>query len=427
MASYLIQHFLDRINEDSPDHTALTYPNQSYSYHDVWKTSNQISWLLKENGFQRNERVALYLNRSPENIIAMLSVLKADGIYVVVDGKAPALRLQLVANDCTPKCIICDKSTVKKLTEILHLFDFKPFIIVLDDKSDLSIDVENKVYYQEDINQQREDSLTYQNIDTDIAHIIYTSGSTGKPKGVMISHLNITNYIDWAVKEFEISDKDAILGTAPFHFDMSTFDIFSSIKSGCTFCISPDTYLLFPKKLLNFIDQQQVSIWKGVSSLLMYLARTHSLENNDIPTLKKIIFAGEVLPTKYLIEWMKRYPDKQFYNGYGPSEGTGMSTFYRVKDIPKDPLQQIPIGKACSNSEIILLNEDFSETPVGDTGEICIRGAGVSSGYWNDPEKTKNVFITNPLTGRESDRIYRTGDLGFCDSDGNITFVGRKD
>ena len=175
------------------------------------------------------------------------------------------------------------------------------------------------------------------------------------------------------------------------------------------------------------IDEQRVTIWKGISSLLMYLARTHSLDNTDISTLKKIIFAGEVLPTKYLIDWMKRYPDKEFYNGYGPGEGIGMSTIYKVTDVPKNPMDPIPIGKACANCEVMILNEDLTTTAIGETGEICIRGSGLSSGYWNDPEKTRRVFITNPITGRETDRIYKTGDLGICDSEGNITFIGRKD
>jgi amino acid adenylation domain-containing protein len=332
-----------------------------------------------------------------------------------------------VIKDCLPSAIICDKSTLDRVSEILPQINSKIAIIILESDKVISTEKDINSYYQEQINQCASENPIYQNIDTDIAHIIYTSGSTGKPKGVMISHLNIINYINWAASEFQISQEDVILGTAPFHFDMSTFDIFCSLKAGCKFCITPDTYLLFPKKLINLIDQEKVTIWKGISSLLIYLARIHSLDNNDIPTLKKIIFAGEVLPTKYLIDWMKRYPEKEFYNGYGPSEGTGMSTLYRVQSIPNDSAEKIPIGKACSNCEIILLNEDNSKTETGHTGEICIRGSGVSSGYWNDPEKTKKSFIINPLTKRESDRIYKTGDLGVIDKNGDITFIGRKD
>jgi amino acid adenylation domain-containing protein len=427
MTSFLAQHYIDACLDTASGRLALSFPNEDYNYNQLLKASNKLGNYLRQANLNRQDRVAIYLKRSPKSIIAMLGVLKADGICVVIDGKAPSKRLHLVIEDCSPSAIICDKTTANRVAELLPGLNYRPLIIILGEKQDLSIDSGEPPAYQDLIDQQSDHIPNYQNIDTDIAQIIYTSGSTGKPKGVMISHLNIVNYIDWAVGEFQICQDDVILGTAPFHFDMSTFDIFCSLKAGCTFCITPDTYLLFPKKLIGLIDQQKVTIWKGISSLLMYLAITHSLDNNDIPTLKKIIFAGEVFSTKYLIEWMKRYPEKKFYNGYGPSESTGMSTFYKVENIPKDPKEQIPIGKACSNCEVILLNEDLSMTEIGRTGEICIRGSGVSCGYWNDPAKTREVFITNPLTDRTSDRIYKTGDLGVCDKNGNITFIGRKD
>jgi acyl-CoA synthetase (AMP-forming)/AMP-acid ligase II len=124
---------------------------------------------------------------------------------------------------------------------------------------------------------------------------------------------------------------------------------------------------------------------------------------------------------------MDRYPEKEFYNGYGPSEGTGMSTLYRVNKTPKDPGENVPIGKACANSEVLILRDDHSQVKISEIGEICIRGSGVSSGYWNNPQKTENCFITIPLSSRISDRVYKTGDLGMLREDGNIEFVGRKD
>ena len=146
-----------------------------------------------------------------------------------------------------------------------------------------------------------------------------------------------------------------------------------------------------------------------------------------MPSLKKILFAGENLPTRYLIEWMKAFPEKQFYNAYGPTEATGITTFHHIKNIPQNPMERIPIGRACGNTEVFLLKEDDSIAGIGEVGELCIRGSGLSRGYWNDMARTKEAFIPNPLNPTPEDRIYRTGDLALLNKDGNYEFLGRKD
>jgi len=427
MAHFLIQHFIDICREKNSKKLALSFPGEQFTYEDLWTSSNKLANLLKHHNIQRQDRVAIYLKRSAKSVIAMLGILKSDAIYITIDSKTPLKRLQLIMNDCEPAAVICDRSTIDSVLELTSKLRHEPTIIFFENRKEVEAELADGIICKDQIDRHSVNQPDYQNIDTDIAQIIYTSGSTGTPKGVMISHLNITNYIKWAVEEFQISEKDVILGTAPFQFDMSTFDIYCALISGSTLCIAPDSYLLFPKKLINLIDQEKVTIWKGISSLLMYLARTHSLDNNNLATLKTIIFAGEVLPTKYLIDWMKRYPEKEFYNGYGPSEGTGMSTFYKVEKVPADSRENIPIGKTCANCEVILLKESNIQAEIAEIGEICIRGSGVSRGYWNDPHKTNSVFIPNPQNSRVSDLIYRTGDLGLIRQDGNIEFVGRKD
>jgi len=427
MANYLIHHYIDNYRKKDSEKLALSYPGEQFSYEDLWSSTNKLANILKYHNIQRQDRIAIYLKRSAKSVIAMIGSLKADAIYISIDSKTPLKRFKLIIDDCEPAAIICDHSTLDNVLESKSKLRYEPIIVLMENKEKVSGELGDGIIFKDQIDNYSNDQPEYQNIDADIAQIIYTSGSTGTPKGVMISHLNIRNYIEWAIEEFEISQKDIILGTAPFQFDMSTFDIFCALMSGGTLCIAPDSYLLFPKKFINLIDQDKVTIWKGISSLFMYLARTHSLENNILPSLKTIIFAGEVLPTKYLIEWMKRYPEKRFYNGYGPSEGTGMSSYYKVEKIPADSRENIPIGKTCANCEVIILKENNNEAEISEIGEICIRGSGVASGYWNDPKKTDKVFITNPLNNQVSDRIYKTGDLGMIRHDGNIEFIGRKD
>jgi non-ribosomal peptide synthetase component F len=243
----------------------------------------------------------------------------------------------------------------------------------------------------------------------------------------MISHLNVRNYIDWAREYFEISFEDKILGTAPFHFDMSTFDVHCPPSVGAALCIAPDNFPLFPVKLLEFMEQHETTIWKGISSLLMYLARTGALAPDRMPRMRSVLFAGEVLPTRYLIEWMETFPDKSFYNCYGPTEATGVSACYYVEEVPESPDESVPVGKAYGNNEIFLLSEDGTPPAQGEMGELCIKGSCLSPGYWNNPTATGESFFSNSGNGTRGKRFYRTGDLARVDDNGNFIYVCRKD
>ncbi|MBT8386433.1 MAG: AMP-binding protein, partial [Ignavibacteria bacterium] len=128
-----------------------------------------------------------------------------------------------------------------------------------------------------------------------------------------------------------------------------------------------------------------------------------------------------------LIQWMDTFPDKEYYNAYGPTEATGVSMIYKVEYKPRNTSDSIPIGKACKNTEVFLLKEDRTLARTGEKGEICIRGSRLSNGYWNDNEKTNKAFIINPLTNILGDKIYKTGDIGRILNNGNIEFIGRKD
>jgi acyl-coenzyme A synthetase/AMP-(fatty) acid ligase len=187
-----------------------------------------------------------------------------------------------------------------------------------------------------------------------------------------------------------------------------------------------ETMTLFPEKLVGFIEEQRVTTWKGVSSLLMYMARAGVLRPGRMPALRQILFAGEVLPTRYLVEWMTSFPDKIFYNAYGPTEATGVSICYRVESIPDATDTSIPIGRPRDGTRVLLLDENHSEVAPGNIGEICLAGAGLARGYLSDEAKTSESFVQVPQV-RIGDRVYLTGDLGRLRPDGNLEYVGRKD
>ena len=427
MVAYLAQQYLDDSEKLFSGRIAVTCDGFRISYGELVRSSNRLANCLIRNGIHRQDRVALCLGRSINSIIAVAGILKADAVYVPVDSKWPVARLAKIIDDCRPSALICDGGTGEQALQAVSKKEGFPKILLMDDRMKAPSFSKDSLICREEIEDQDSDCPRYGNIDADMAYILYTSGSAGSPKGVMISHLNITNYIEWAVDRFQITKEDRVLSTAPFHFDMSTFDIYCSFKSGAALCVASESERLFPGKLLDLIEREEITVWKGVSSLLMYMAQGASLGRRKLPTLKRILFGGESLPTKHLIEWMNAYPEKLFYNVYGPTEATGISTCYPVEEIPKDPLVRIPIGRACRNTEVFLLKEDGSLAGVGEAGELYVRGSGLSRGYWNDREKTEKAFITNPLTKTPGDRVYRTGDRALQRKDGNYEFLGRKD
>jgi D-alanine--poly(phosphoribitol) ligase subunit 1 len=427
MGNYLLQSYLDRNCCAHPDRTALIDDQGAMSYSTLHDQSNRMAHALKNHGVRRQERVVIWMKRSSRVVMSLLGVLKGDAIYVPVDAKAPVERLLKVVVDCRAVAVICEERQLAALEEAAGRMQSVKLLLVFGSTGSGRRSASIPTVYWDELSDPPSEPDQYRNIDTDAAYILYTSGSTGSPKGVTVSHLNVINYIDWAVDCFQMTCQDKVLGTAPFHFDMSTFDIFTTLKAGATLCIASEKLLLFPGPLLDLIEKNQVTIWKGVSSLLMYLSSTGSLKPERIPSLRRVLFGGEVLPARHLMNWMATYPDKAFYNVYGPTETTGISAFHRVEEAPASANDSIPIGRACANTEIIILSDEGRPARIGETGELCIRGSGLSLGYWNDDEKTARAFVRNPLGCSQHDRIYRSGDLARLREDGVIEYLGRKD
>jgi amino acid adenylation domain-containing protein len=427
---YLAHHYAEAACTDDPARTAVLCPERGeVSYGELEMQSNQLANCLREAGVSRQDRIAIWHGRTAGYIVALLGTLKADGVYVPIQENALPERARRILTNCRPTAVVCDRARLPKVGAAVQGMSEPPQIAVLDGPPGLKlgnpvrsllIDPERVV----NAAVERHDAL---NIDTDLAYILYTSGSTGQPKGVMVSHLNIINYIEWAAPYFAITAEDRILNTAPFHFDMSTFDIYATQKVGATLCIAKAEEILFPSRLVDRIDATQVSIWKAVSSLLTYVASAGVLSPHRCRSLRQVIFSGEKLPTKHLIEWMRTYPDCIFYNAYGPTETTGVSACHRIDRIPQNSDEVVPIGRACANSEIRVLRDDGTPARVGEYGELCIRGSCVSAGYWNAPEETKRAFIANPLCDDRRDALYRTGDVGYLGEDGLLYLSGRSD
>jgi len=425
MGERLAHHYLDDIALLFSEKIAVTDGRTAITYKELAASSDRLAHFLMILGVSRGDPVAYFLKRSSACLTATVGILKAGAAYIPIDQKSPPERWQHIIGDAAPKVLLCDQHTLADTLERVVSKKFPIKIVCLNPRQE-RIKSDENVYYLEDIeNATGVPSFPQGNLD-DVAYILYTSGSTGSPKGVMVTHGNIRNYIDWATSYFHITSDDRILGTAPFYFDMSTFDIFVFLASGATLYLATEDILLFPERLVRIIESERVTLWKGVSSLLMYMSRAGVIRPGRMASLRTVIFAGEPLAAQYLANWMKNLPNVSFYNGYGPTEATGVSLCYHVDRIP-DPDQPIPIGKPCKGAQVAVVGEDGLPVKPGELGELCIAGPCLAKGYLNDPDKTKSRFTSPPVGSGLEDRVYWTGDLVRQNPEGDYIFVSRKD
>lgn len=413
--AYLLSQLLSQSVARFPDNIAVVYEQQQYTYQTLNEASNRFAHLLQAAGVVRGDRVGLYLEKSLAAVAALFAILKLGAAYVPLDPAAPVQRIAYIVANCQMKAVVSTTAKQVALHERLTLQGHLP----------AAINVDNEAHFNR-LGDQVEppDPGTIEN---DLAYILYTSGSTGNPKGVMISHRAALTFVDWACDTFQVQPTDRVSNHAPFHFDLSTFDLFATIKAGGTVVLVSPALSVFPLNLAKFMAEQRITIWYSVPSALTRLVLYGNLPKVDLSHLRTILFAGEVFPVKYLRQLMELIPHARYHNLYGPTE-TNVCTWYSVPPLDPERTEPISIGKGCANSEILVLNEQDERVVPGSVGELCVRGPGLMRGYWGLPERTAQSltpYLVHPHLGVEL--IYRTGDLVCEEADGNYTYLGRRD
>lgn len=358
----------------------------------------------------KNKPIIVYLEKSVNSVVCFMGALYSACPYVPTDYSIPLARLEKTIENLQPGVIITDEEGKNRISSI----QCEAPVLLLDDIINTKAD-----------NALIDETLSGV-IDLDPAYIMYTSGSTGTPKGVTITHRGVIDYAVWIENTFPINSKSIIGMQSAFHFDISTFDMYASLCTGAKTVLIPEVLFMYPDKLLDYMAQAKISVIFWVPTVLITTANSGALEKTPLPDIKLVIFCGEIMPNTQLNIWRKHLPDCMYVNLYGPTEVTVNATCYIV-DREFENHEPLPVGTACANKKIIILNDNNRLCATGETGEICVGGSGVSSGYWNAPEITEKVFVQNPVNPYYDERIYRTGDLGYKNEEGNLMFVGRCD
>ncbi len=392
----------------NPDFPALFYNGHSMTYMELNALSNQLAHHLQSLGIQKEDFVAICMDRSFEMFVSIFGILKAGGAYVPIDSDYPPDRLAFMLQDANAKVVL----TQEKLADSLP--DVDAAVLCLDsDWWEIGRKYQPEKAPNSDVSAQN------------LAYMIYTSGSTGKPKGVMISHENVVNQIEG---QHAIAPKPItkMMLTCSISFDVSVLTIFWTLLQGAPLVIPNQGDEKDMQKLSQLIEKEQVTHILTLPSL-----HTLLLDQSDprkLQSLRLVNVSGEVCPLSLAKKHERIIPSAQLYNLYGPTEATVNCTYFTIPKGYNQP--KIPIGRPILNYEMFILNDEGKEVGPGEVGEIFIGGAKdvLGRGYWNRPKLTEEKFVQNPFRAfRGGAKLYKTGDLGKWMPTGDIEFLGRSD
>ncbi|MGH9417163.1 MAG: amino acid adenylation domain-containing protein [Terriglobales bacterium] len=413
MSPYLLQQRLERLSEQAGDRPAVSATGVQLSYRQLEQASRYWAWRLRAAGCPAGARVGVWMAKSPAAVVGQLAALRAGAVYVPLDRRAPEARVAALGADCglwglfsdARGCAAGGRWAVPPAwfgaLEATGLDRLEVSGCVLPPPPPVSTTSD------------------------DLAYILYTSGSTGVPKGVMLTHAHALNFVEWASEAVGLGPGDRVASHAPFHFDLSIFDLWASLSRGAEVCLLDAVTAQFPRAVAEWVLGCGITVWYSVPSALVQLLPY--AEELGQSRLRAVIFAGEVFPLPALERWRRALPQVRFYNWYGPTE-TNVCCHYALPPAPQPLPDPLPIGGACPNFELMVADEYLEPPAAGTDGFLWARGPGVLAGYWGDRQRTAQVTRWRPAAdGAPAERWYNTGDLVRRGADGLLYFQGRRD
>lgn len=408
-----LHSFLRNSAHRSPQKIAVIGPDgTAISYQELFDRATCLSDILISNGANKGDRIGLLSTKSIDKVIAIFGILMAGCAYIPVDPGSPIERNSYIFNDCGVSFILGEPML---LEPVLLTFNLSPEILNFENGTNYQL---VKLAYEKQV--EIPGFISEHSV---LSYILYTSGSTGNPKGVVFTHEKSLEFVNWCISQFKPNQSDIFSSIAPFHFDLSTHDIYVSIAIGATLVLIDDKQNKQPALVAEIIAKNKISICYTTPSTLRLLIQFGKLENHNFNNLRIVHFAGEVFPVKHLRSLKEIWAQADFYNLYGPTE-TNVCTWFKIPEyIADNQVDPFPIGQSCQHfeSKIFNINENIIST--SREGELCISGKGIMAGYWNLPEKMEEVFFNT----EEGKLWYRTGDIVQIDEENNFVYKSRKD
>lgn len=398
----------DAFNRFSSRIALVNEDNQALSYDGLRQGVHALSGVLTGFLVGKGGPIAVCIPKQFEAVTSLLSIVRTGAAYIPLDPEAPASRNTYIINDARVSLVITTAELSTSLQPLLQNGIIHP------------VDILGSTYHLILLDYPTQELL---DIPEDLAYILYTSGSTGLPKGVMITHQNAMCFIQWGVRTFSLTPEDVVSSIAPFHFDLSVFDLYAGLSSGATIVLISPASVKNPMILAELIDRFQISVWYATPTTLKMMLRFGRMDRYSHQSLRIVLFAGEVFPMTPLNELRARWSHASFYNLYGPTE-TNVCTFFALPE-EIDPAQEepYPIGTACSYALCFVDDgTQISDLVPGIEGELLVAGESVMEGYLNLPERNATSLLQH-----QGQLCYRTGDIIRVDQDLQIHYLSRKD
>jgi len=335
-----LDQFVSAWAEYDPNHVAVEGLVEKITYRELDQLANRFAHLFTRLGVRRGDRVGVHMPRSGRAVAAMLGAMRVGAAYVPLDPGSPPARVALIARDCGVRCVVISPVLLASWLTSAVESPVRRFVLSADGPLP-STTGSARIHAWSEVQKESATRLDPPSDNgDDLAYLLYTSGSTGVPKGVMLSHRNAFAFIEWAADRIELNHSDCVASVAPFHFDLSIFDIWASLWVGATVVIVDEITVVSGPRMLERIRQRSISVWYSVPSALILMLDQGDLETAGAPSLRAVYFAGEVFPMKHLRRAMRALPEARFWNLFGPTE-TNVCLGYEVLGVPSEQAGQL--------------------------------------------------------------------------------------